>query len=126
MNLIYLYCYLDPSEAPHGFVAEMLNSTTYFLSWTPPPPSTHNGVLNGYQVTCLSQESDIVRMDISGTSFTSDEFLPHSHYTCSVCAFTSVGCGPVDITYLSTYPDCKLVHINLTSSAHIVGTPNIV
>ncbi|GLH09012.1 Neuroglian [Gryllus bimaculatus] len=39
-----------PSEPPMHMEALLLNASSVFLKWKPPPPNTHNGILRSYQV----------------------------------------------------------------------------
>ena len=91
------------------------------MSWTPPPPESHNGELVGYNVTCTSESGNIVVTNsVSGTSLTTIGFSNVSLYTCEVCAFTSIGCGPSTFVYLSTYGECKCT-VSICSSAKIAA-----
>ena len=92
------------------------------MSWTPPPPESHNGELLGYNVTCTSETGGIVITAIgSDTSHIITGFSSVTLYTCEVCAFTSVGCGPSAFAYISTYEGCKCT-VPICSSAKIAVT----
>ncbi|KAI5721425.1 hypothetical protein M8J77_020620 [Diaphorina citri] len=43
-----------PSAAPEAMSAGVLNLTSAFVKWSPPPPQHHNGILLGYKVRYLS------------------------------------------------------------------------
>lgn len=54
-NILYLLTFIIPnisvpSEPPTHMEAMLLNATAVYLKWKPPPPSSHNGLLRGYQV----------------------------------------------------------------------------
>jgi Fibronectin type III domain len=39
-----------PSSPPENVKVGMSNNTSGFVSWMPPPPQHHNGILLGYKV----------------------------------------------------------------------------
>ena len=75
--------------------------------WTPPPVRDHNGVILGYNLSCVSDRGDSLAVLVEGTSATVTNLVNDSHYTCSVCAYTFPGCGPPAVIYISTYNECK-------------------
>ena len=102
-----LFLYAEPSSAPLNFLSESITTLSTRLVWSPPPEDSHNGVLLGYTLTCKSDKNHVIFVQASGTATTLTELHSDSHYTCTVCAFTSVGCGPTAVTYISTYEECK-------------------
>ncbi|XP_014666255.1 PREDICTED: protein sidekick-like [Priapulus caudatus] len=46
-----------PMESPQAVSAEMVNSTSIFATWLPPPEQTRNGDILGYKVTVLMLSS---------------------------------------------------------------------
>ena len=88
----------------------------------------YNGQFGGYRLTCSSQGSQTITVQASGTSVTLAVLENNAHYTCTVCAFTSVGCGPSSVTYFSTFRDCKYLWITYKGSIYFspiapVGPP---
>lgn len=105
----------EPSESPYGFVADSSATTTAHLQWSPLSGDKQNGELAGYEVMCSSENSHAVTVQVSGTSITLADLQASNIYTCLLCAFTSVGCGPTATAYFSTYRDCKLSVYNYKS-----------
>ena len=98
-----------PSSSPEGFVAVLEKNLTVYLSWKSPPVNDYNGILLGYQVTCTAQNGHTISLTVTGLGTTVHEFNSDTHYTCTVCGFTSVGCGPNAVTHISTYGECMLL-----------------
>lgn len=51
-----------PSASPRA-VSVTVNheqNNTIHLSWEPPPPVTHNGILQGYQVITVGQHDTVI------------------------------------------------------------------
>ena len=108
LSLAYLSNNAAPSAAPQNFIVEIVSLGTANMTWMPPPPESHNGELLGYNVICTSESGDIaVTTSVSETSLSTTGFSNVSLYTCAVCAFTSIGCGPSIFAYISTYEECK-------------------
>ena len=97
----------EPSSAPVNFYSEAVVQLTAMLVWSPPPVRDHNGVLLGYKLSCISDKSDNISVQVEGATTTITDLTDHAHYTCTVCAYTLPGCGPVAVTYISTYDECK-------------------
>ena len=96
-----------PSASPGGLSAELIDRSTAVISWSHVPEDQQNGYLLGYSVLCTSQNDHRLSQDETGTAVTLVGLVQNSTYTCTVCAFTAVGCGPSSITYISTYEDCR-------------------
>ncbi len=96
---------MPPSELIAVFNQQKL---TLHLSWISPPVSEINGILLGYQIKCNSLNSHQLSVNVSATSVSRYPLQPETHYTCSVCAYTVIGCGPVETVHVSTYSGCKL------------------
>ena len=110
-----LYYDIVPSSSPEGFVAVLEKNLTVYLSWKSPPVNDYNGILIGYQMTCIAQNGHTISLTVTGLGITVHEFNSDTHYTCTVCGFTSVGCGPNALTHISTYGDCMLlILLNVT------------
>lgn len=107
--------FLVPSAAPSGFIAEVSDSSPVYLVWSALADDQLNGLFQGYTLTCSNQEEHTITVQVSGISVTLSDLQTNAHYTCFVCASTSVGCGPNAVTYFSTYADCKFSINSLTS-----------
>ena len=93
-----------------------------------PPKEDHNGIILGYELTCSGQNNHTISIKISGTSVSLFDYQNNTHYACTVCAYTSAGCGPYAVTYVSTYTNCKFLdmHMNvmIESFTAPVGPPH--
>ena len=98
---------IAPSVSPGNFISEVTNAPSAYLTWSPLAVEQYNGQFGGYRLTCSPQGGLTITVQVSGTSVTLAEVEANAHYTCMVCAFTTVGCGPVSVTYFSTFRDCK-------------------
>ncbi len=103
------YAFLVPGESPSNFLGMLDSESTAHFSWTSPHIEDINGILLGYKLSCTSLDNHKVSVNISGTSTSQYPLEPSTHYTCSVCAYTSIGCGPQAITHISTYNGCKYI-----------------
>ena len=103
-----------PSSAPTELLAELELNLTLFLSWVAPTTENINGLLLGYQLNCSTQHDKTMSAVVSGTSVSFQNIQNNTHYTCEVCAYTSVGCGPYAVTHISTYGNCKYILSNAT------------
>ena len=100
-----------PEKAPTEFFAVLESNSTVHLSWVSPAVEDINGVLLGYHVSCSAPSQHNFSVNISGTGATIHELDGSTHYSCYICAYTSVGCGPNAVTHISTYEGCKLIVI---------------
>lgn len=85
------------------------NTTSVHLSWVAPLADQVNGILIGYQLQCIGQNGHTLSASVTGSSTSLYAIHINTHYTCTVCGYTSVGCGPNAITHISTYENCKCV-----------------
>lgn len=85
------------------------STITVQFSWSPPPLDSTNGVILGYTLTCVtrttphSQEEKLMVNVTDGTSYSLTDLEPETGYTCSVCAYTVVGCGPSVSRFVFTH-----------------------
>ena len=101
-------CCTEPSVSPGNFLAEVSLTPSAFLTWSALQVDQQNGELQGYRLNCFPEDGGpTIAVQVTGTSVTLGVVQDNAHYTCTICAFTSVGCGPLSITYFSTYGDCK-------------------
>ena len=109
-------------------MAEKESNLTLHLSWVSPPKEDHNGILLGYELTCSGQNNHTLSIKISGTSVSLFDLQNNTHYTCTVCAYTSAGCGPYAVTYVSTYTNCEFLdmymNVMIESFTAPVGPPH--
>ena len=103
----------EPSGSPNNFTTQVAIIPTANLTWSPIEDDEQNGDLRGYRVNCISIGSSTIAVEVIGTSMLltdHDGLQADTHYTCTVCAFTSVGCGPNSTDHFSTYENCKLMN----------------
>lgn len=90
----------------------MIDSRTLLLSWRDLPPEYHNGVLQGYNVTIIEQETGREFYHLSASSMVTVMSLhPAYTYEWRVTAFTIVGEGPASFppSRIQTFEDGKLL-----------------
>ncbi len=98
-----------PSTPPTEVIAVLDQSLVVHFSWISPPAEDINGVLLGYHVACTALNQHELTVNVSGTSISlTDPIQTETHYTCTVCAYTVIGCGPNGIVHISTYEGCEL------------------
>ena len=95
--------HVAPASAPVNITALLVTSTSLTLSWSPPPPQDHNGLLTHYhlQITRLSTQSSL-SYHTNVTEMVVEGLVPYSEYEVIVAAFTQEGSGP--------YSDSFIVH----------------
>ena len=72
----------------------MITSTSFYLSWSEPPPADQNGLIRQYLVNITELDTGSVFSYIAtNTEFTAVFLHPYYYYTCSVSAVT-VSAGP--------------------------------
>ncbi|XP_077331828.1 receptor-type tyrosine-protein phosphatase S isoform X11 [Lithobates pipiens] len=89
-----------PSAPPQDVKCVSTKSTTILVSWQPPPPESHNGILAGYSVRygALDSEDPEVKevQDIPSetTEILLEALEKWTEYRITVVAHTAVGPGP--------------------------------
>ena len=53
------------SGAPTNITVEALSSTSLLITWEPPPPSQHNGVITHYRVLVTSDSGQMQVYNVS-------------------------------------------------------------
>lgn len=85
-----------PSSPPRDVRVRIMNLTTLRISWRPPPPQDINGLLKGFQIVVLGNETKWHR-NIStnerAASVTLFHLVPGMTYKIQVAAFTAGGMG---------------------------------
>ena len=133
---MYSYaCFLltVPSGAPINITAEALSSTSLLITWEPPPPSQHNGVITLYRVLVTSKSgltqihnvsAGLLSLRIEGNVmvmhvrhpllvllsllFSLAGLKKYSRYGIQVAAVSSYGAGPSSASvFVRTNEDCK-------------------
>ena len=97
--------YSVPSSPPTNFNIAIVSSSAIELSWQLPPLSDRNGIITGYTIRVVRTDTGETFVDqiTGGIGFSVTGLLPHTTYTCSVLASTSVGMGPAT-TLVTTTP----------------------
>ena len=92
---IQLECYITgPSAPPQNVTTMVINSTSIFVFWDPPPFDDQNGSITSYQVNITKQNTTVVSVMINDTSFIANNLQEFEEYFIEVAAMTSVGLGP--------------------------------
>ncbi|XP_050485640.1 protein sax-3-like isoform X2 [Bombus huntii] len=87
-----------PSGAPENVHVGMINVTSAFVRWSPPPKTTQNGQLIGYKIQIKSNSSNKIlgqmSLNASTTSVIINSLTTGGLYTARVAGLTRVGLGP--------------------------------
>lgn len=96
-----------PSSAPADLVALHVTSTSLSLSWGPPPPQHHNGIITHYLLTITDISTLTATPHLTNsTELSLTGLQPYSGYEVRVAAFTAQGRGPSsDIAIFQTEQD---------------------
>ncbi|XP_077121613.1 phosphatidylinositol phosphatase PTPRQ [Ranitomeya variabilis] len=81
-----------PDDPPYNLSYRTLNSTSIQLLYS--PPSSPNGVIKYYTITCLDDAASAQHYNSSTQSVTITELKKYSEYSVTVSASTAVGPGP--------------------------------
>lgn len=100
--------FLVPGNSPSEFIGILEQNLTVHFSWLSPPAKEINGILLGYKIACTALNQHELTTDVLGTSTSLHSLQAETHYTCTVCAYTAIGCGPKGTTHISTYEGCEL------------------
>ncbi|OQV13399.1 Down syndrome cell adhesion molecule-like protein Dscam2 [Hypsibius exemplaris] len=105
-----------PSEVPRDVVVTAASSTTINLTWKPPPPEAHNGLLQGYIVGYRVENSTegfaykTVKSDRTGgrkeEAIVFNDLRKYTPYAIVLQAYNAMGSGPkLDLTSVWTKED---------------------
>ena len=86
-----------PSGPPLNFSIEATTSRTLYFTWEPPLLEQQNGVIIGYTVNVVLDDSSMMFKlypDDHATNLSATVFKPYTVYRCVVAAFTTPGTGP--------------------------------
>ena len=81
------------------------------LSWDPPLHELQNGVITGYQLSCIEEGSAIPvpftnkTLNSSNTFYTITDITPFQLFNCSISAIDSGGIGPSEVCVFMTAED---------------------
>ncbi len=107
--VIIIIIHAVPEDPPTNIQVSIVNSTSVFLSWS--PPLTPNGFVITY--TILAEESltggNVTNIVVMGTSSTVVDLIPYTFYNFSVSASTRIGEGPYDVVSTRTPQASKLL-----------------
>lgn len=109
-----MFHYLVPSGKPSNFSAIITTYTittiTITFSWFTPPTDQINGIILHYRFTCSGVTINEIDLNVTDTSITIESLQLKTLYTCSVCAYTQLGCGPNAIIFIFTnQPGCEFM-----------------
>ena len=91
-----------PSAPPEGLVAASVSSTSFVISWSPPPISQQNGIIREYTVNITElQTGTSIILNSTSTSVSVLSLHPYYTYECAVSAYT-VGSGPYSEVFTIT------------------------
>ncbi len=91
---------------------EVLNSTSFRLTWDPPPMEHHNGEIRGYRVNITEALTNrVFTFNTNTTELVVSDLHPHYLYRCVVAAVT-VDEGPYSaVIGVQTHEDGNGSHI---------------
>ena len=109
----YVHTYIQsckhtgPDAAPVITEAFSASSTTLYLSWDPPPPELHRGILTGYRITYYIENTEPAVQTTLDTSITLENLNAFTSYKVNISAETVVGYGPEGTINVMTLDDSK-------------------
>ena len=78
-----------PTDHPANVVGMAHNSTSFTLSWDPPPPEHHNGIIREYRVSVTERLTGrILQFSTTNTDLVVTDLRPYYEYDCVVVAIT--------------------------------------
>ena len=97
-----------PSEPPQNINGTFINSTSIQVSWTPPPISSHNGIIRHYIIRYseVNDDSSVQTMNTSDRSIEIGGLGKFTEYEVNVSAVT-VREGPFNSIVVRTDSDGK-------------------
>ncbi|XP_044018248.1 roundabout homolog 1-like isoform X1 [Aphidius gifuensis] len=104
-----------PSGTPENVHVGMINITSAFVRWAPPPKSEQNGPLIGYKIQIKSNSSNKIlgqmALNASTTSVIINSLSAGGLYTARVAGFTRTGLGPFSSPTLLNMDPSQLVQL---------------
>ena len=102
-----------PSAPPEGLFAARVSSTSFVLSWSPPPTSQQNGIIREYTVNITElQTGNSIILNSTSTSVSVLSLHPYYTYGCVVSAYT-VESGPYSEVFTITTSEDGMLHFFL-------------
>lgn len=121
--LAFYICLLAPSAPPDNVLTGLLNLSSGWAKWSPPPPEHHNGILLGYKIQVKAgNSSKILAQDTVNATIM--QVMLHNltigtTYNIRVVAYNRVGPGPYSQPVLLVMDPA---HVVSPSRAHPSGT----
>ena len=97
-----LFPHTVPSSSPLFFSSSMVTSTSFRVTWQPPSPQDHNGIITYYRLHVENQRSltsRFITVQPSSIPYTVRNVSPFTVYNWSVAAATVNGTGPYSSDY---------------------------
>ena len=92
-------------------VAASVGSTSFVLSWSPPPTSQQNGIIREYTVNITEIQTGLsIILNSTSTSVSVLSLHPYYTYECTVSAYT-VGGGPYSEVFTITTQEDGTLHL---------------
>ena len=121
----FFFTHLVPTAVTENLTGSATSSRSIYLSFSSPPSEKLNGILRGYQIYVVEEQtSRNFTVHSSDDQYTLFSLHPHSTYVFSVAA-TTVGSGSFseNITVV-TRQDGKLLSYNSLSFLFILSNSN--
>ncbi|XP_059470843.1 roundabout homolog 2-like isoform X3 [Neocloeon triangulifer] len=117
-----------PSAPPENVQVGMINNTSAFVKWSPPPPQHHNGILLGFKIQVRSANSSkvLAQMNLNATTLTVrlNNLTTGIAYSVRVVAYSRAGMGPYSSPVILTMdPASLLLSDSNLQSAGETGNP---
>jgi receptor-type tyrosine-protein phosphatase Q len=77
-----------PSASPTAFETLVIDATSIFLSWEPPPNENQNGIIRQYLIQLKTADYDNITIVTTETNVTVTNLHPYTLYECTVAAQT--------------------------------------
>ena len=100
--IVDVFPHTVPSSSPLFFSSSMVTSTSFRVTWQPPSPQDHNGIITYYRLRVENQRSltsRFITVQPSSIPYTVRNVSPFTVYNWSVAAATVNGTGPYSSDY---------------------------
>ena len=91
------YNFTAPSSPPQNVVVTSVNPASLMMSWQPPFPIDHNGMITGYVINYTEVDTNImtsVNVSSETTQFTISVLVAYVNYSVTIAAMNTNGSGP--------------------------------